>query len=203
MTSIVKAYVLMYKMPMLYCNTVGSQTEIVFDGGSLVYDISGHKVKEMNYFEEDYQVFDLEKLLTPEDPGVEKFSDQHAMGAKKVLNKIEAPTARLVDQRTNTEGRYYYSAFDVGRDMDTIEYLVGEKNTDEIYHAIILGIRDYFGKMGFSKAILGSAGGIDSAVTQVLAVEALGKENVRALLMPSQYSSSHSVAEGDALKKKH
>ena len=56
--------------------------------------------------------------------------------------------------------------------------------------------------MGFSKAILGSSGGIDSAVTQVLAVEALGKENVRALLMPSQYSSSHSVADAEALSKK-
>ena len=69
-----------------------------------------------------------------------------------------------------------------------IEYLSGEKNIDEIYHAIVLGIRDYFGKMGFSKAIMGASGGIDSAVTQVLAVQALGKENVRALLMPSQFS---------------
>ena len=60
--SIVKAHVLKYKMPMVYCNTVGSQTEIVFDGGSLVYDINGCKVKEMKYFEEDYQVFELEEL---------------------------------------------------------------------------------------------------------------------------------------------
>src|SRR5437773_221968 len=63
--SIVKAHVLRYKMPMLYCNTVGSQTEIVFDGGSLVYDINGCKVKEMKYFQEDYQVFDLEELIVP------------------------------------------------------------------------------------------------------------------------------------------
>ena len=61
--SIVKAHVLKYKMPMLYCNTVGSQTEIVFDGGSLVYNINGCKVKEMKYFEEDYQVFELDELL--------------------------------------------------------------------------------------------------------------------------------------------
>jgi NAD+ synthase (glutamine-hydrolysing) len=96
---------------------------------------------------------------------------------------------------------YYYSAFDVGRGQDTIQYLVGEKNIDEIFHAIVLGIKDYFGKMGFSKAILGSSGGVDSAVTQVLAVEALGKENVRALLMPSQYSSSHSVTDAEQLSK--
>lgn len=169
--SIVKAHVLKYKIPMLYCNAVGSQTEIVFDGGSLVYDINGCKVKEMNYFEEDYQVFDLEKLVE-----------------KKEGSNSEAPA-------------YYYSAFEVGRNLDTLEYLVGEKNIDEIYHALILGIRDYFVKMGFKKAILGSSGGIDSAVTQVLAVEALGKENVRALLMPSQFSSSHSVEDAEMLCK--
>ena len=107
---------------------------------------------------------------------------------------------RAVERAMRYEA-YYYSAFEVGRDMDTIQYLVGEKNIDEIYHAIILGISDYFGKMGFSNAILGASGGIDSAVTQVLAVEALGKENVRALLMPSQYSSSHSVEDAEALSK--
>ncbi|HET9825675.1 MAG TPA: NAD+ synthase, partial [Chitinophagaceae bacterium] len=174
--SIVKAHVLKYKLPMLYCNTVGSQTEIVFDGGSLVYDVNGYKVKEMKYFEEDYQVFDLEEL-------------------KKTKSEVP-PSGENRDHAS-----YYYSAFDVGRDIDTIEYLVGEKNIDEIYRAIILGIRDYFGKMGFSKAILGSSGGIDSAVTQVLAVEALGKENVRALLMPSQYSSSHSVEDAESLSR--
>ncbi len=83
--------------------------------------------------------------------------------------------------------------------MNTLEYLSDEKNIDEIYHALILGIRDYFRKMGFSKAILGASGGIDSALTQVLAVEALGKENVRAILMPSQYSSSHSVTDAQQL----
>lgn len=175
--SIVKAHALKYKMPMLYCNAVGSQTEIVFDGGSLVYDINGCKVKEMKYFEEDYQVFELDDLLKQNDDSNAKTLD----GGRR-----EA---------------YYYSAFEVGRDIDTIEYLSGEKNIEEIYHAIVLGIRDYFGKMGFSKAILGSSGGIDSAVTQVLATGALGKENVRALLMPSQYSSSHSVADAEQLSK--
>jgi NAD+ synthase (glutamine-hydrolysing) len=176
--SIVKAHVLKYKMPMLYCNTVGSQTEIVFDGGSLIYDINGCKVSEMKYFEEDYQVFELEKLLERRESSAVSHSGKNSDHAS-----------------------YYYSAFDVGREMDTIQYLIGEKNIDEIYHALILGIRDYFEKMGFRKAILGSSGGIDSAVTQVLAVEALGRENVRTLLMPSQYSSSHSVEDAELLSK--
>ncbi|MEI9911293.1 MAG: hypothetical protein WDO71_17505 [Bacteroidota bacterium] len=60
--SIVKAHTVKYKLPMLYCNTVGSQTEIVLTGGSLVYDINGNKIKEMKYFEEDFQLFDLDTL---------------------------------------------------------------------------------------------------------------------------------------------
>jgi len=67
-----------------------------------------------------------------------------------------------------------------------------------IHSALVMGIRDYFRKMGFSKAILGLSGGIDSAVVLVLAVEALGKENVLAVLLPSQFSSEHSVT--DAMK---
>jgi NAD+ synthase (glutamine-hydrolysing) len=66
---------------------------------------------------------------------------------------------------------------------------------EKIYQALILGIRDYFRKMGFTKATLGLSGGIDSALVLVLAVEALGKENVRVLLMPSRYSSDHSVED--------
>jgi NAD+ synthase (glutamine-hydrolysing) len=71
----------------------------------------------------------------------------------------------------------------------------------EIHSAIVLGIRDYFNKMGFSKAILGSSGGIDSAVTLALACSALGKENVRAVLLPSQYSTGHSVSDAEQLSK--
>jgi len=174
--SIVKAHTVKYKLPMLYCNAVGSQTEIVFDGGSLVYDINGNKVKEMKYFEEDYQIFNLKELS--------KIS-----GSSKNISKGEVL------------GEVFFSAAEVGTGDDTIKYLTNEKNMDEIYHALILGIRDYFHKMGFSKAILGSSGGVDSAVTQALAVAALGQENVRAILMPSQYSSSHSVSDAELLSK--
>ncbi|MBN2348951.1 MAG: NAD+ synthase [Bacteroidales bacterium] len=69
---------------------------------------------------------------------------------------------------------------------------------EEIHDALVLGIRDYFSKMNFKKAVIGLSGGIDSAVTCVLTVRALGKENVRVLLLPSKYSSDHSVT--DALK---
>ncbi|HEU4576339.1 MAG TPA: NAD+ synthase [Chitinophagaceae bacterium] len=174
--SIVKAHTKKFRLPMLYCNTVGSQTEIVFDGGSLVYDGNGNQVKEMKYFEEDYQVFDLDALSC-------------------------ADQAAQKNENSGIEERYYYSAAEVGKGEDTLAYLTNQKNIDEIYRALVLGIRDYFGKMGFQKAILGASGGIDSAVTQAIAAEALGTENVRAVLMPSPFSSAHSVADAEMLSK--
>jgi NAD+ synthase (glutamine-hydrolysing) len=170
--SIVKAHTHKYTLPMLYCNAVGSQTEIVFDGGSLVYDINGCKVREMKYFEEDYAVFELDKLS--------KVEDRTALSSKEPV---------------------FFSAKDVGEGVNTLDYLANEKNIDEIYRAMVLGISDYFRKMGFKKAILGASGGIDSAVTQALAVAALGKENVMAVLMPSQFSTSHSVSDAELLSK--
>ena len=72
-------------------------------------------------------------------------------------------------------------------------------NIAQVHDAIVMGIKDYFTKMGFTKAILGSSGGIDSAVTLALACTALGKENVRAVLMPSEFSTSHSVDDAEQL----
>jgi NAD+ synthase (glutamine-hydrolysing) len=176
--SIIKAHTLKYKLPMLYCNAIGSQTEIVFDGGSLVYDINGNKVKEMKYFEEDFQLFDLNEI-----------------------SKISV-SSKVSPLGGDLEGAgVFFSAKEVGTGEDTLAYLTNEKNMDEIFHALVLGIRDYFSKMGFTKAVLGASGGIDSAVTQTLAVEALGKENVKAVLMPSQFSSSHSVSDAEQLSK--
>ena len=194
--SIVEATVAKYKLPMLYCNTVGSQTEIVFDGGSIVYDSNAQLVHEMKYFEEDYALIDLETLYSGKS-NVEKYKEhKHKLVSTHVDTHISEPLTEAT-----AEAVYYYSATEVGRGIDTLEYLMNDKNIDEIYHALVLGIKDYFRKMGFTKATLGASGGIDSAVVQVLAVHALGKENVRVLLMPSEYSSGHSVADAEALSK--
>ncbi|RYY40182.1 MAG: NAD+ synthase [Chitinophagaceae bacterium] len=168
--SIVEAHTVKYGIPMLYCNTVGSQTEIVFDGGSLVYDCNGLLVQELAYFREDGALFDLDALT----------------------RKVEGPAVAH---------KYYYSAIEVGRDTDTLNYLTDEKNIQEIHDALVLGIRDYFGKMGFTTATLGASGGIDSAVVHALAVEALGKEAVHVLLLPSEYSTGHSVSDAVALSQ--
>jgi NAD+ synthase (glutamine-hydrolysing) len=162
--AIVKLNVLKYGIPMIYCNCVGSQTEIVFDGGSLVFDSKANMAGHLKFFEEDFAVFDWNDDGSFEQPLLAKAAD--------------LPVAELDPP-----------GFEPGL------------CTAEIHQAIILGIRDYFFKMGFSKAILGSSGGIDSAVTLALACEALGAENVTAVLMPSQFSTSHSVSDAEQLSK--
>jgi NAD+ synthase (glutamine-hydrolysing) len=161
---------------MFYCNAVGSQTEIVFDGGSLVFDVNGNLVKELKYFEEDFEVIDLEMSKN------KAAIDWSQTEAIKELDK-EMRVSKVTDPDK------------------IIEYLVAESNIRQIHEALILGIRDYFRKMGFTKAILGSSGGIDSAVVLALACEALGRENVRAILMPSQYSTGHSVSDAEQLSR--
>jgi NAD+ synthase (glutamine-hydrolysing) len=220
--SIVKAHTEKYRIPMLYCNTVGSQTEIVFDGGSLVYDAQGNKVKEMAYFEEDYFLYEAppppkeglantQGQLTQEASiNMETSLSANSTEEKLLQKELSKANTASIESGAMSDGHsplggggavYYYSAADVGKGADIIAYLTDDKNIGEIYRALVLGIRDYFQKMGFKKATLGSSGGIDSAVVQALAVEALGRENVHVLLMPSQYSSSHSVSDAEQLSK--
>jgi len=98
----------------------------------------------------------------------------------------------------------YFREYQKTYDLDDVlsgktEYKKASSKMERIHDALILGIRDYFGKQGLTKAVLGLSGGLDSALTAALAVEALGKENVRGLLMPSPFSSGHSVDDAVAL----
>jgi NAD+ synthase (glutamine-hydrolysing) len=160
----IKLNVLKYKLPMFYCNTVGSQTEIVFDGASLVFDKDGNLCKALPMFREAFETVVLK------DDGT-----------------IDASVIEPADHVPNAE-------------LDIQEFQPG-LNIEMVHDALILGIRDYFKKMNFSKAILGSSGGVDSAVVLALACEALGNENVRAILMPSPYSSEHSVSDAERLSR--
>ncbi|MDB5196220.1 MAG: synthetase [Flaviaesturariibacter sp.] len=205
--SIVEAHTAKYGLPMLYCNNVGAQTDVVFDGGSLVYDANARLVKEMKYFEEDYALFEIEAPLNlpgGETSPLHKGQPVGGFPTYAVATKSR-PGAWVTPPPGEPEGavahKYYYTAAEVGRDTDTLNYLMDDKNIQEIHDAIILGIRDYFKKMGFKKATLGASGGVDSAVVQALAVEALGAENVHVLLMPSQYSSDHSISDAEQLCK--
>ncbi len=158
----VKANVLKYGLPMFYCNGVGSQTEIVFDGTSLVFDKDANLCGRMKSFEEDLACFEL-------------------LDEGRINGPIIEQSTHIRNEELNPE------TFEPSLHIDTV------------YSALVMGIRDYFEKMGFTKAIVGSSGGIDSAVTIALAVAALGKENVFAVLMPSEYSTSHSVTDAEKL----
>jgi NAD+ synthase (glutamine-hydrolysing) len=162
--SVIKNNVLKYKLPMFYCNAVGSQTEVVFDGASLIFDKDGNLYKALPMFEEA-----VESVVLLDDGTIDA--------------PILEPASRMPDKELNPIS------------------LEPELNIGQVYDALVLGIRDYFTKMGFSKAILGSSGGIDSAVTLAVACDALGKENVRAILMPSPYSTGHSVNDAVELSK--
>ena len=149
---------LKYKLPLFFVNHIGAQTELVFDGGSMVIDGKGKVVDELNYFDEDFRIYDLEEV-----------------------KKSQIPP-RLPGGRNP-------------------KYQNPNIKTQRIHDALVLGIKDYFRKLKFKKAILGLSGGIDSAITLVLAERALGKENIKAILMPSKYSSDHSVKDAVELVK--
>ncbi|GMV77596.1 MAG: NAD+ synthase [Chitinophagaceae bacterium] len=162
--AIIKANVLKYKLPLIYCNTIGSQTEIVFDGASLVFDKNANLIKALPVFKEAIDCIELNNDGTFEATIIES--------ANKISNKELNPST-----------------------------LNEQLNIAQIHDALVLGINDYFSKMNFTKAIIGSSGGIDSAVALALACKALGAENVKAVLMPSLYSSEHSVNDAMQLSK--
>ena len=160
----IKSNVLKYKIPLIYCNAVGSQTEIVFDGASLVFDKDANLCCQFPQFKEEIKAVVLSENGSIDLP----------------VTEPAATVPDLLLEPLNFSPSLHIS---------------------QVYDALILGIKDYFQKMGFTKAILGSSGGIDSAVTLVLACEALGNENVRAVLMPSEYSTSHSISDAEKLSK--
>lgn len=162
--SVIKANVKKYHIPMFYCNAVGSQTEIVFDGGSYAFDKNANLCGSLPLFTETMQVFTL-----------------HDDGS------IAEPILETADRVPSFE-------------LNPLTLEPG-LNLPQVYDALVMGIRDYFGKMGFKQAIVASSGGIDSAVTLALAVAALGNKNVRAILMPSQFSTGHSVDDAVLLSK--
>ncbi len=137
-----------YKLPVFTVNQVGAQTELIFDGGSLVVNPDGTIADEMKLFDEDYKIYHLEEIQ-------------------------KCSIKKNIDENPNVIAK--------------------------IHDALVLGIRDYFKKMNFTKATLGLSGGIDSAVSLVIAQRALGAENIRVLLLPSKYSSDHSITDAKIL----
>jgi NAD+ synthase (glutamine-hydrolysing) len=142
--NMVKELATSFRVPFYYCNAIGGNDELIFDGNSFVIDKNGQTVASQAPFEEEVSVLDADH---PGNPFVEQSPEE------------------------------------------------------EIYRALVLGVRDYFLKCGFKTAVLGLSGGIDSAVTAVIAADALGRENVTTVSMPSQYSSQGSLDDAESLAR--
>ncbi len=135
-----------YKVPVAYVNQVGANTELIFDGGSMMVNSEGN-----------------------------------------ITHKVPAFSEGWVDLETDEV------------DQETTNALEATDPIKLIHDGLILGVRDYFHKSGLKKAVIGLSGGIDSAVTAAVAAKALSPENVHGVLLPSQYSSGHSVTDAEQL----
>ena len=171
-----------------YLNTIGGQDELVFDGASVIYDMDGEKLAQGAFFQEEMVVADLdvESVFRSRlrDPRPRK--ENPAM-----LDEIGK--ARTI-QVSGFEPKSYL-------DLPTVVPSVSLTTEEEVYQALVLGTRDYVLKSGFTKTLVGLSGGIDSALTSVIAADALGPENVIGVTMPSRYSSEGSVSDSEHLAK--
>ena len=153
--------------PVVFCNQVGGNDELVFDGESLAFNAAGDLVAQGKSFEEDFILVEL----NPRESG--------------------APASGPARQETPSP----HAGPEAGAPILPCD-------EELIYRALVLGLRDYLHKCGFKSAVLGLSGGIDSAITAVLAAEALGKENVRGISLPSQFSSQHSLDDARILAER-
>ena len=135
----------MHQRPICYCNVVGGNDQLIFDGNSIAVNASGNLIAQLAAFREDAKVVDTDST-------------------------------------------------------DAIEFHEG-KTPEQLFAALSLGVRDYFRKCNFHSAVIGLSGGVDSAVTAVIAVDALGAENVTGVSMPSPYSSRGSIDDARALAR--
>ena len=153
-----------------YCNLVGGQDELVFDGGSIVLDPSGQIVHRAPQFVETMLLYDLP--YTPHPPAA--VSNEHI---KTVHVEVSTPPSSDLNQQPAEQ-------------LDDLE---------EIYRALQLGLKDYVHKNGFKEVLVAISGGIDSALVAALAVDALGKDRVTGITMPSQYSSDETLSDAELL----
>ncbi|MFN8499707.1 MAG: NAD+ synthase [Anaerolineae bacterium] len=174
-----------------YCNLVGGQDELLFDGSSLVYSAGGELIARAPAFEADFVVADLDI----DDVFRRRLKDPRRRKDRLVYAGDGAiGVARLPD------------ISDTGAAEPLVPLSRGPiapplSDTAEIYRALVLGTRDYVQKNSFKKVVIGLSGGIDSSLTAAIAVDALGAANVVGVAMPSRYSSTHSLEDAEALAR--
>jgi len=165
-----------YKSHIAYVNLVGGQDELVFDGQSLVVAPDGKIIAQGNSFTEELIFSDISLNPKP----------QKKLPSKTRICSYKTPAGLSIQRKYPPLLASVY---------------IKKSEVEEIFSALVLGTRDYISKNGFSKVVLGLSGGIDSALTAVIAAKALGQKNVVGVLMPSPYSSEGSVQDSLKLAK--
>ena len=162
-----------------YCNLVGGQDHLIFDGGSAVFGPGGQLLARAELFEEQLLCVDIDveevRQVRLHDPRLRRLPQ-----AESVMTAVSSPS-----QTT--------------RQPVSAPIAEAKPEVAQVYEALVLGTRDYVHKTGFENVIIALSGGIDSTITAVLAAEALGAEHVRGVSMPSRYSSEGSVSDARAL----
>ncbi|OGW04232.1 MAG: NAD+ synthase [Nitrospinae bacterium RIFCSPLOWO2_12_39_16] len=161
----------------VYNNLVGGQDELVFDGNGFIFDKKGKLITQGKQFEEDIVFADI------------KIEGRYRKISKQPGKTPSLKVIKISEKITNDKKPPL---------PETPKYKPLNK-LGEIYNALVLGTRDYVRKNGFSKIVIGLSGGIDSALTAVIAVDALGKDNVIGVSMPSPFSSVGSIKDSEDL----
>ena len=170
-----------------YLNTVGGQDELVFDGNSMICDPRGQVIARGPAFREAMILADIDVDAVPPLP-----ASPSGDAYEESLAAVGVPKSVYVSGHRPDAERPPLSCSSNSGELDEIE---------ETYRALVMGTRDYLHKTGFSKAIVGLSGGIDSALTAVIAADALGPENVLGITMPSRYSSRGSIEDSAELAR--
>ncbi|MFI6477745.1 NAD+ synthase [Nonomuraea sp. NPDC050663] len=168
---------------LVYCNAVGGQDELVFDGDSIVVSATGELVARAGQFQEELLVVDLDLPEGTAEPGRTPFDAGD--GSTITVDRFVLSSEPVPAYPPNPPA--------IAPRMDDV---------GEVYAALVLGVRDYVAKNGFDSVILGLSGGIDSALTATIASDAIGPSRVNVILMPSRYSSDHSITDAEELVRR-
>lgn len=166
-------------------NLVGGQDELIFDGGSMILDQKGDLLCQGKQFEEDFIVTDLNLDAV----FLQRIHDPRRRKEKFVPSDHEDNLKKIDLKMAKTQKKPALPK----RDIEDVSRL------EEVYRALVLGVSDYVKKNGFKKVVLGLSGGIDSSLAAAIAADALGRENVIGVAMPSPYTSSESQEDAENL----
>jgi NAD+ synthase (glutamine-hydrolysing) len=183
-----------------YANMIGGQDELVFDGDSILVAADGALIARGPQFSEALVVADLDLPAAPPDQGPEDQPVDAGDGTVITIKRVALPPTLPPSGPTGAmEIEEAAGVTEIERPKGTGLFWPRLSDPAEVYAALVTGVRDYVRKNGFRSVILALSGGIDSALTATIAADAIGPSNVHVVLMPSRYSSEHSVTDAEDL----